>query len=243
MNPLSLPMQTAALFGWISAALLAQVLLGVAVAVVRARARVRAVVVPGWFARLRSSLISREVIPFYVSLAMLGVTALAVDAVLHLAGLVWIGRYLGIVGVAMILFSFRYSLRKHKLITVGNPIKLLRLHERLAWAGSMLVLVHAGIHFNAILAWLAVLAMVINFASGLTGKYLLGRARKRLEANRATLAALGVAPDRFDEHSFWDTLAYAAVRQWRAIHLPITLAFGVLALSHVIATFLFWNWA
>ena len=47
----------------------------------------------------------------------------------------------------------------------------------MAWAGSLLVLVHAGIHFNAILGWLAVWAMLINVASGLTGKFLLQRAR------------------------------------------------------------------
>jgi hypothetical protein len=32
----------------------------------------------------------------------------------------------------------------------------MRLHERMAWPGSLLILVHAGIHFNAVLAWLAV---------------------------------------------------------------------------------------
>lgn len=230
------------LVGWICVALLVQVLLAATVVVVRAGPRLPVVAVRDWFARVRTSLISREVIPFYLSLAMLGAAALALDALLHLAGLVWIGRYLGIVGVALILVSFSYSLRKRKLIRTGSPVKFLRWHERLAWTGSLLILVHAGIHFNAILAWLAVCAMVINFASGLTGKFLLGRARKRLEENRTTLRTLGVAPDRLDEHGFWDSLAYAAVKQWRAVHLPITLAFGVLALTHVVGTLLFWGW-
>ena len=37
-------------------------------------------------------------------------------------------------------------------------------HELLAWLGSLLVLVlvHAGVHFNAIHGWLAVWAMLIN---------------------------------------------------------------------------------
>jgi hypothetical protein len=26
------------------------------------------------------------------------------------------------------------------------------------------------------------------------------------------------------------------------VHFPITLAFGVLALAHIIAIFMFWNW-
>ncbi|GAA0318090.1 hypothetical protein GCM10009087_30630 [Sphingomonas oligophenolica] len=190
----------------------------------------------------RASLLSREVIPFYLSLAALGGAALALDALLHLSGAVWIGRYLGIPGVLLIIASSGYSLRKHKLIRSGKPASLLRWHERLAWAGSLLILVHAGIHFNAILAWLAVWAMLINVASGLTGKFLLGRSRKRLDATRAGLRAQGMSPEEVEELTHWDSLTFDAVKQWRVVHLPITLAFTVLALAHIIAIFLFWGW-
>ncbi|MEN2786890.1 hypothetical protein ACFOKI_08825 [Sphingomonas qilianensis] len=191
---------------------------------------------------IRTSLMRREVIPFYLSLAVLGGAALALDAVLHLSDLVWIGRYLGIPGVLLILASSGYSMRKRKLIKSGNPAVLLRWHERLAWAGSLLILVHAGIHFNAILAWLAVWAMLINIASGLTGKYLLGRARKRLEATRMRLRAQGLTAAALEEQTYWDSLTFDVVKAWRVVHLPITLAFGVLALAHIIAVALFWGW-
>jgi hypothetical protein len=115
-------------------------------------------------------------------------------------------------------------------------------HEGLAWAGSLLILVHAGIHFNAILAWLAVLAMLINIASGLTGKFLLGRVRKRLDETRTRLRSQGLSADELDEHTFWDSLTFDVVKQWRVVHLPITLAFAGLALAHITATFLFWGW-
>jgi hypothetical protein len=191
---------------------------------------------------LRTSLLSREVLPFYFSLAALGGATLAIDAGLHLVNAVWIGRYLGIPGVLLILASSGYSMRKCKLIKAGKPVNLLRWHERLAWAGSLLILVHAGIHFNAILAWLAVGAMLINVASGLTGKYLLGRSRKRLEANRTLLRAQGLSAAALEEQTYWDSLTFDLVKAWRAVHLPITLAFGVLALAHIIATCLFWGW-
>jgi hypothetical protein len=103
-------------------------------------------------------------------------------------------------------------------------------------------LVHAGIHFNAILAWLAVWAMLINVASGLTGKYLIRRARKRLDENRARLRAQGVSDIALEEQTHWDSLTFDAVKAWRVVHLPITLAFGVLALAHIIAILLFWGW-
>ncbi len=190
----------------------------------------------------RTSLLSREVIPFALMLLALVGAALAVDAGLHLAGLVWIGRYLGIPGVLLILASSAYSLRKHKVISIGKPVLLLRWHERLAWAGSLLILVHAGIHFNAVLAWLATAAMLINVASGLTGKYLMGPSRRQLMANRARLHETGLSDGALEQETSWDSLTYDLIKSWRVVHLPITLAFGVLALAHIIATFLFWGW-
>ena len=187
-------------------------------------------------------LLTREVLPFFASLGALALAALLIDGLLHLADLVWIGRYIGILGTLLILGSFRYSLRKRKLIDSGNPAKLLRLHERIAWLGSLLVLVHAGIHFNSILGWLAILAMLINVASGLTGKYLLDRSRRRIAEARASMERQGVPPEEFDERTYWDSLTFDAVKQWRIVHFPISLAFAVLALAHIISVFLFWGW-
>jgi hypothetical protein len=189
-----------------------------------------------------ASLISREVLPFVAWLLALALAALLVDAALHVFDQVWVGRWLGIPGVALILASLHYSLRKRKIVTRGNPVTLLRRHEYMAWAGSLLVLVHAGIHFNAVLAWLALLAMLVNVASGLTGKYLLARARTRLIDARARLAAQGLDADAIDERLHRDSLTMDLVRKWRVVHVPITLAFAVLATAHLVATALFWDW-
>jgi hypothetical protein len=142
----------------------------------------------------------------------------------------------------LILFSFRYSLRKRKLIQSGNPVTLLRRHEYMGWLGALLILVHAGIHFNSILGWLAVGAMLINIGSGLAGKFLLDRSRKRMLEARQTMLRQGVPEADLEERVYVDTLTFDAVKQWRAVHFPITLAFGVLALAHIIAVFLFWGW-
>jgi hypothetical protein len=191
---------------------------------------------------LRAHLISREVLPFYLSLAALAAFALLCDALLHYFNVIWIGRYLGIPGTLLILGSFGYSLRKRKMIKNGQPATLLRWHERMAWAGSLLILVHAGIHFNAILGWLAVWAMLINVGSGLTGKYLLGRARIRMEASREHMRAQGTSAAELEAQLHWDSLTFDIVKQWRIVHFPITLAFAVLALAHIVSIFLFWSW-
>jgi len=191
---------------------------------------------------MTGSLINREVLPFVLALAALAGAALLLDAVLHLVGAVWIGRYLGIPGTLLILASLRYSLRKRNLIATGDPVRLLRLHEWLAWAGSLLVLVHAGIHFNAILAWLAVWAMLINVGSGLTGKYLLARSRRRMEASRRQLHDEGLSAGAVAERLHQDSLTFDVIKQWRAVHVPITLAFAVLATAHILGVFVFWGW-
>ena len=187
-------------------------------------------------------LVTREVLPFGLALLALAGLALAIDAGLHLADQVWIGRWLGIPGLVLILSSFAYSLRKRKITTRGKPVELLRRHERMAWVGALVVLVHAGVHFNAWLGWLALVAMLVNVASGLTGKYLLTRARARLEAARTRLAEQGLSPEAIEEKLYRDSLTLGLVRQWRVVHVPITVAFAVLGVAHLIAIALFWDW-
>ena len=191
---------------------------------------------------MEAKLLRREVLPFLLSFSALAAVALLFDALLHFLNAVWIGRYLGIPGTLIILGSFGYSLRKRKVIRSGNPVQWLRLHERMAWLGSLLVLVHAGIHFNAILGWLAVWAMLINVGSGLTGKFLLERSRRRLNAAQQKMRQQGLSAEELAERLYWDSLTFDVVKQWRLVHLPITLAFAVLATAHIIAIFLFWSW-
>ena len=191
---------------------------------------------------LKARLFQREVLPFVASFALLAVLALALDGLLHLFDLLWVGRWLGIPGMLLIIGSTAYSLRKRKLIRSGHFAKLLRWHEGLAWLGSLLVLVHAGVHFNAILGWLAVWAMLINVGSGLTGKFLLDRSRRRMEEARQRMRAHGLPEAELEDQLYWDSLTFDAVKQWRVVHFPITLAFAVLATAHIVAIFLFWGW-
>lgn len=191
---------------------------------------------------LQGSLFSREVVPFYMALLALAAATLAMDAALHLLDLVWVGKWLGIPGLALICGSFGYSLRKHKLIAFGQPVTLLRLHERMAWAGSLLILVHAGIHFNAWLGWMAIWAMLLNVASGLTGKFLMRRARLRLAANTQRFRDDGLDGKLLEERLHWDSLTYNTVKQWKVLHVPVTLAFAVLATAHVASSLIFWGW-
>jgi len=167
---------------------------------------------------------------------------LITDALLHQFELAWIGRWLGIPGTLLILSSFLYSLRKRKKISFGKPKTLLTLHETLTWIGALLILVHAGIHIYAILPWLALIAMLINIISGMTGKFLLDRSRRFLAEKKELYLQQGLSDAEVEKQLFWDATTYDLMKQWRTIHLPITLAFAVLGLTHILSILLFWQW-
>ena len=191
---------------------------------------------------MNTSLLHREVVPFILTLLILVVATLAGDYALHAFDLVWVGRYLGIPGTLLIVLSFGYSLRKRKLIRSGNPRKLLTVHETFTLLGALMVLIHAGVHFNAILPWLALAAMLLNVFSGLIGKFLLDRSRRHVAARRQTYSLKGMAREEMEKELFWDAVTYELMAKWRAVHFPITLVFVVLGLGHIISIFLFWNW-
>jgi len=191
---------------------------------------------------MHRSLIRKEVVPFLLMFGALILATTLVDGLLHLFDLVWVGRYLGIPGVIFILLSFVYSLRKRKKITFSNPKRLLQLHIALTWTGSLMILVHAGIHMYALLPWLALLAMLLNVVSGMTGMYLMGRSRRFLESKKEHYRQQGLDDEAVERKLFRDSTTYGLMKKWREVHLPITLLFGVLAVAHIASVFLFWQW-
>lgn len=191
---------------------------------------------------MHRSLIGKEVIPFFLLFTALILATIISDALLHYFDLVWVGRYLGIPGTLLILGSFIYSLRKRHIIKFSTPKSMLTLHETLTWIGGLMVLVHAGIHIYAILPWLALLAMVLNLISGMTGKFLLERSRSFLDEKQAAYSAQGLSGEEVERKLFWDANTYELMDKWRVIHMPISLAFAVLGLTHIITILLFWEW-
>ena len=192
---------------------------------------------------MKTSLWRDHVLPFSLLLGLLAASTIAGDSLLHRLNLVWVGRYLGIAGTLLIIGSLYYSLRKRKYIQTGDPKTLLTLHEFSAWLGSLMVLIHSGVHFNAILPWLATAAMSVNVVSGLVGKMLLKRARAHVQSQRDHFQLRGMSKPEVEQAVFWDAVTLSAMTQWRKVHIPIFIVFTVLALGHIISVFMFWGWA
>ncbi|WP_130470461.1 hypothetical protein [Candidatus Magnetaquicoccus inordinatus] len=191
---------------------------------------------------MNNSLFRVEVLPFLGLFSALLVATLVGDLLLHALGLVWIGRYLGIPGTLLILLSLWYSLRKRKVVQYGSPQILLKIHENFTWLGALMVFIHAGVHFNAVLPWLATVAMMVNIISGLVGRYLLNRSRRYLAEREEIYRFHGLSQDAVQAKIFWDAVTYELMAKWREVHFPISFVFAVLALGHIISVFLFWEW-
>ncbi len=178
----------------------------------------------------------------FVLFVMLILVALLTDRVLHLAGQPDWGRHLGYWGTAILALSFVYSARKRKLIALGRVSHYLRAHEFLTWLGAMMILVHGGIHFAALLPWLAMAALLTSVASGLTGKYLLKRSNLLIAARRRQLSAEGLTAGELEDRLHLEMLLLGLMRKWRVVHMPITTVFLLLTALHVASVLAFWNW-
>lgn len=172
--------------------------------------------------------------------AFVVVAAVALDAMLHVLDLAWVGVWLGPIGTALIVVSFAYSFRKRRWIEFGSTHRLLRVHEALALTGALAILVHGGVHFHALLPWLAVAAMMIAVASGLTGEFLLSNARRRLSSRERQLQESGFDARDIEKELQSDALVVRGMETWRVVHLPIAVNFAVLAVLHIATSVVFW---
>ena len=109
----------------------------------------------------------------------------------------------------------------------------------MAWVGSILILVHAGVHYNAHLAWLATYMMLINIMSGLVGKFILKNARESMNGRKLTLINQGFNAEAIEKELFYDSITFGLITKWRVIHLPIAMMFFILAILHIVTVIIF----
>jgi len=191
---------------------------------------------------MKKSVIVKDILPFICWFVLLLFSVAGLDYLLHQLNLVWIGKYFGILGILILAVSFIYSARKRKLIETGSLKMLLSLHIYLAWIGTLLIMIHAGIHFNAAIPWLTLILMLFVVISGLVGKYLLNDAKNTLRVKYADLLDQGYSKEQVEKKVFLDALTVKAMTKWRLFHKPITGLFSILVTLHVITILIFWSW-
>ncbi len=184
----------------------------------------------------------KQIFPSLLIYFALIASAMLFDYVLHLFGLVWIGRYFGFIGSSLVVLSFVYSMKKRKMISWGSAKYLLQAHELLGWVGALMILVHGGVHFNSIIPWLAIFSMFVVVGSGLTGKVLLKEAKVQLQGKEIELREKKYSGREIEQ----ELLSYSAhvdiMKRWRKIHMPLSMIFFALASLHIIVILLLWRW-
>lgn len=188
------------------------------------------------------SLLIQRTLPLTISYLLLIVAGISLDYLLHIANLVWVGRYLGIVGTLFIASSFSYSARKKKVIKNGALKFFLKLHCNTGWIGTLMIFVHSGIHFNAILPWMATVLMMVVTASGHVGQYLLKKVKEEVKIKMKGLGISASIDDELDQQHYWDTLTIKTLEQWRTVHMPMVSVLLALTIIHILSIFFFWNW-
>jgi hypothetical protein len=191
------------------------------------------------------SVLIQRALPLSISYLLLIIASLSLDYMLHVAGLAWIGRYLGPLGTVFIIFSFGYSARKHKVVRSGSLRSFLRMHCNAGWVGTLMILVHSGVHFNAVLPWAASGLMMVVTASGHIGQYLLRKFREEVALKKKELGISDARePEEYltDIRHFIDSLTVGTLERWRAIHMPLVSFLVLLTLSHMLSVAFFLNW-
>jgi hypothetical protein len=187
------------------------------------------------------SVFIQRAVPLIVSYLLLIFAAISLDYLFHLVHLAWIGRYIGFAGTAFLVFSFAYSARKSKVIRNGTLKFFLWLHCKAGWIGTLMILLHSGIHFNAALPWVATAFMLIVTGSGHVGQYLLKKVRDEVKMKIKQLG-LEVTDDNLDRQQYWDTLTVKTLEKWRTIHMPVVSILMALTLIHILSITFFLNW-
>lgn len=197
---------------------------------------------------MRLELYRKEFLPSILWFILLLLLARISDEMLHQLGYGWVGKFAAIPGVAIILISFIYSLRKSGRIPLQSLQsislkKYLAFHEVTAWFGAYLILIHAGIHFHAALPWVAAVSMLISVISGFTGHVLHGRVLRSIEEKQRELMKRGAGEEEAKEKTFQASLLAKSMLKWRKVHKPLTAIFAALAIMHIIsATMFFTGW-
>ncbi|MEI6692884.1 MAG: hypothetical protein WCL43_09210 [Chlorobium sp.] len=188
------------------------------------------------------SVLIQRTLPLSVSYLLLIVAGILLDYLLHIASLVWIGRYLGILGTLFLVLSFGYSARKNKVIKNGAMKVFLKFHCKAGWVGTLMIFVHSGIHFNAILPWAATVLMMVVTASGHVGQHLLKKVKEEVKAKMQLLGVNASVDAELEQQHYWDALTVKTLERWRSLHMPMVSVLLSLSLIHILSIFFFWNW-
>ncbi len=170
--------------------------------------------------------------------------ALMVEAILSLDattpfGHTRYGHAVGWVGLAVTCLVFVYPLRKRTSPAGRWPRGWFRVHVVAGVLGPLLIFLHSGAHYHALVPILAMLSMVIVVLSGIVGQAVHAFGLRTLNDRRHQLQHQGFSDREIDAQLHGMASQEEAFRIWQSIHAPMTLMFLVLTVLHVAGVLFF----
>jgi len=149
------------------------------------------------------------------------------------------GHIVGWVGFAVILTVFVYSVKKRFARKSGWPKSWFLVHQVAGVVGPLLIVVHAGPHFHALVPTLTLLAMGIVAVSGIIGVVVHRKVISQLNTKRKELLTKGFSHKDVEEKLFDLASDEETFRIWQIIHVPMVMIFLVLVITHVFGALYF----
>lgn len=145
------------------------------------------------------------------------------------------GHILGWIGLAVMLSVFGYSIKKRQSQAQKTawPKGWFLLHQGAGVLAPILILVHAGPHFHALVPMLALVSMGIVALTGVIGVAVHRKALSLLKTERQDLLQQGLRPEEIEAQLDDLVCSSERFRVWQLIHVPMVIVFLVLLTAHV----------
>jgi cytochrome b561 len=149
------------------------------------------------------------------------------------------GHIVGWIGLAVIFSVFIYSVKKRFGRKAGWPKAWFVVHQVAGVLGPLLILVHAGSHFHALVPLLTLIVMVIVVVSGVIGVVVHRKALSLLNSTRKELVSLGLSQADIEDRLYGLVSGEKTFRVWQIIHVPMVMLFLALLGSHILGALYF----
>jgi hypothetical protein len=144
-----------------------------------------------------------------------------------------LGHWTGWAGFGITLLVFGYSIRKRHGPKPGWPKRWFTVHMAAGVAGPLLVLVHSGTHWHAVVPILALVTMIIIVVSGIIGQAVHALAVSTAHEARHAWKDAGLSDVEIEERVRVQEARERRFRAWQYCHAPLTITFLVLAVLHI----------
>ena len=149
------------------------------------------------------------------------------------------GHVIGWLGLVVTLLVFVYPVRKRFSPPRRWPRGWFRVHMVAGILGPLLIFLHSGAHYHALVPIAAMAAMVIVVLSGIVGQAVHASVVRALNDDRRRLQQQGLSDGDVEALLHGRASQEEAFRLWQVIHAPMTLMFLALTAMHVAGALFF----